>query len=113
MSTETFKNSGVCVCAYCKEDIDLTDYDTLVMNLTKYIGIDQDFSDSIRCEQKIITHGRLISIVFHRKCLVEFFKDSPIAITERMIRDIGESYPTPSDREEQIKRLIKRSKGEI
>jgi len=110
MPTEAFQNSGICKCAYCKEDIDINDRDTLTMSLSKFIGFEQDPYDTISmdCEQKIVTQGRLINIIFHRKCLVEFFKNSTINITESMIDDIGESYPIPSDRSEQIKNLIKR-----
>lgn len=110
MSTETFKDSGIYNCAYCKKAIDVNDHDTLVISLSKFIGIEQDPYDAMDCEQKIVTQGRLINIIFHRKCLVEFFKNSTINITKSMIEDIGVSYPIPIDRSEQIKMLIKRGK---
>ena len=112
MSIETFKSSGGCYCAYCKKDIDMNNRDTLVMSLSRFVGIEQVPYDtlSMDCEQKIITQGRFINVTFHRKCLIEFFKNSIINITESMIDDIGVSYPIPSDRSEQIKMLIKRGK---
>lgn len=110
MSIEIFKHSGVCKCAYCKEDLDLNDRDTLVMSLSRFVGIEQDSYDAMECEQKIVTQGRFINITFHRKCLREFFENSPINITKSMIDDIGESYPIPIDRSEQIKMLVKRGK---
>lgn len=104
------KASGRCCCAYCKKDLDMNDRDTLVMSLSRFVGIEQDSYDAMECEQKIVTQGRLINIIFHRKCLIEFFKNSTINITKSMIDDIGVSYPIPSDRSEQIKMLVKRGK---
>ena len=108
MSTETFKDSGIYNCAYCKKAIDVNDRDTLVMSLSRFIGIEQNTYDAMACEQKIVTQGLLINIIFHRKCLIEFFKNSTINITKSMIDDIGVSYPMLSDRSEQIKMLMKK-----
>lgn len=108
MPIGSFKSSEACCCAYCKKVIDVNDNDTLVMSLSRFVGIEQDPYDAMDCEQKIITQGQLINIIFHRKCLVEFFKNSTINITESMIDDIGVSYPIPGDRSEQIKRRIKK-----
>lgn len=112
MYIETFKDSGIYNCAYCKKAIDVNDRDTLVMSLSKLVGIEQDPYDtlSMDCEQKIITQGHFIYVIFHRRCLIEFFKNSTINITESMINDIGEPYPIPTDRSEQIKKLVKRGK---
>lgn len=112
MAIATFEPSAACVCAYCKERIGMNDHDTITMILSRFVGIEQDPFDTLAmdCEQKIVTQGHFVNVIFHRKCLIEFFKNSTINITESIINGIGEQYPIPTDQSDQIKMLIKRGK---